>query len=231
MSNASSVTLTPGAAAQSGDTIVVIVMTLSSRTWTLPTGFVKYGRAVTDGQTEIQVFIKRALSGEPASYAFNPGTGTYGGAFLQTYTGVADVGPISYWDEDEQSGTSVTWPNISVPVTGGAALVVATTQSAATLSTPSGWTAGYTNARGKTFDILNPSTGTLTGPSSTASADEAHTLLSMFLTPTLQAPTNLTEPSLSGNNWNGQSLSLDMGEWIGVSDYDYVVWKRDGVAI
>lgn len=230
LSNQTTASLTPSSLPQDGDWIVAVAMSLSARTWSLPTGFEKLGPTVSDGQTSIQLLAKRARAGESAPYVFTANTGTYGPVFLDTYTGVADIGPISYWDTDESSGTSVTWPNITVPVSGGAALVISTTMSAATFSTPSGWTAGYTGARGKTFEKLNPSTGTLAGPSSTASVDEPHTLLSLFLTPTLQKPVNVTAPSLSGNAWQGQDLALNLGDWLGADTFD-VVYQRDGVDI
>jgi hypothetical protein len=225
-------TLTPTSAPQPGDTIIVFALQLGDATaFTLPSGFLKEGTTLSDGITSIQVFKKRAAAGEPSSYAFTSNAGFYGPVVMHTYTGAADIGPIASWaSEPEAAGTAVTWPNIPVPVAGGAALVAATTNSSATFTTPAGWTPGYDTGRGKTFDILAPSVGTLTGPASTASISEPHLLLSLFITPTLQPPTNIAAPRLTGNNWNGQSLSLNMGDWLGVDEYDYVVWKRDGVA-
>lgn len=226
------VTLAPTGTPQAGDTIIVFALQFgSATTFTLPTGFVKVGATISDGATSIQVFVKRAATGEPSSYVFTSNVNFYGPLVMHTYSGAADIGPIGYWaSEEEAAGTAVSWPNITVPVAGGAALIAATTVGTGTFTTPTGFTDGYTSSRGKTYDLIGPSIGTISGITSTASVNEQHVLLSLFLTPTIQVPQNVSAPALSGNNWNGQSLSLNMGGWLSVSDYDVVVWKRDGVA-
>jgi hypothetical protein len=225
-------TLTRPAGIAAGDLLVAICGSNSSVTWTVPSGFQKLGPTVSESSGyRLQVFWKIATAAEPGSYTFTSSATTYGGVSLMAYTGAAAAAPFSRFAfQANPTLSEIDFPSVDAPTAGGALLLAATINSGIVPTVPAGFTDRSVGVREFTYEKMLPASGATGAVAAVFSGTSTSIALALHITPTVVAPVNVTQPTLSGSPWSGGSLGAVPGDWLGPDSYGYV-WKRDGVTI
>lgn len=229
-------TITRPAGATSGTLMVLEFGGNSGPNFTLTGSWTPLGNPVVGAQSFTRTWVRIATGSEPASYTIgtSPAATIFGSATISTYSGADATGPVSRISPGQVNATSTTiaWESLTVPNTGGYLLLAGGTFAGPTSGTPSGFTIRSGTTRGLLFDKSVGTGASGTTSSTLASATESSTQV-LHVAQTLVAPTNLIAPTVSGNNWSGQVLTVTnaSGGWLGVmglsTPFTYQ-WKRDG---
>ena len=217
-------------ALQVGDTIIVGIGEAAERTWTVPSGFTKIYPTVRDGPAgnATQIFLWRVTGTIPTSFTFTASANTFAGLSFNAYAGAVAVGPVSRIVGDPTAtNSSAAFPELNIPTANGLMLLIAAMTTGVTPVAPVGFTSRNAPARCLFYEG-SVGTGLTGNPTVTFSSGQASTAaVSLHLTDTLVAPWNAVAPVVSGNTWSGQTLSVNVGTWMGAVSYTYQ-WKRDG---
>lgn len=217
---------------QNGDFILMLSSMTSAVNWTMPTGFVPLAQFTNGAGYTIWAWGKWALN-EPSTYTCNAGTGgAAGGVAVASYSGVSSVSPVSVLiEQDNDVAAEVDFPSLNAPTANGMLVCSSSYATGQTMGTvPAGFTALRTSGRHTWIQKTvagTGATGTVAWPTTGSGVTVA---FSLHLSSGDVAPFNVDAPAITGNNWNGQSLTASPTTWLN-PDYYVYTWKRDGVAV